>query len=290
MNVKMKLKTLVVAVAMAATGAAQAANVGCPSATCVIDSDKFVSGSEPAFGTGTGVGELFFSILDPGQAKSLVLDLNLTANTFRSNNASLINTFSVTDSLLQSFIAASPDQTKMRWNLGGLSNMGKGPNAGLLTTHGSAGATINPATEGPFDNTSLFTGLGATERYERFNSTLFTSTNPNSAISVASSPSGHLGGAWSSAAGGIWTFSNEQTGLTGTQLMSFIYFGATEAIDFDALPLATAFSDGKWKVDATTGTVSYVGQVSAVPVPAAVWLFGSGLLGLVGIGRRRKQA
>jgi len=42
------------------------------------------------------------------------------------------------------------------------------------------------------------------------------------------------------------------------------------------------------------GDVSYAlrltGTVSAVPVPAAVWLFGSGLVGLAGIARRRKAA
>jgi len=32
------------------------------------------------------------------------------------------------------------------------------------------------------------------------------------------------------------------------------------------------------------------GTVHVVPVPAAVWLFGSGLLGLVGIARRKKAA
>ena len=31
-------------------------------------------------------------------------------------------------------------------------------------------------------------------------------------------------------------------------------------------------------------------QFTAVPVPAAVWLFGSGLIGLVGIARRKKAA
>ena len=34
--------------------------------------------------------------------------------------------------------------------------------------------------------------------------------------------------------------------------------------------------------------VSVMADVSAVPVPAAVWLFGSGLLGLVGVARRKK--
>jgi len=41
--------------------------------------------------------------------------------------------------------------------------------------------------------------------------------------------------------------------------------------------------------DIRTMTLTDV-EVSAVPVPAAVWLFGSGLLGLVGIARRKKQA
>ena len=31
-------------------------------------------------------------------------------------------------------------------------------------------------------------------------------------------------------------------------------------------------------------------SISAVPVPAAAWLFGSGLLGLAGISRRKKAA
>lgn len=39
-----------------------------------------------------------------------------------------------------------------------------------------------------------------------------------------------------------------------------------------------------WKLD-SAGNLKYV---SAVPVPAAAWLFGSGLLGLVSVARRRK--
>ncbi len=38
--------------------------------------------------------------------------------------------------------------------------------------------------------------------------------------------------------------------------------------------------------------MTYNGAVatnSAVPIPAAAWLFGSGLLGLVGIARRKSQ-
>ena len=43
---------------------------------------------------------------------------------------------------------------------------------------------------------------------------------------------------------------------------------------------------------ANSGGAGFFDDVSAtvVPVPAAVWLFGSGVLGLIGVARRRKQA
>ncbi len=42
----------------------------------------------------------------------------------------------------------------------------------------------------------------------------------------------------------------------------------------------------RWRLEGTATMAS----APAVPVPAAVWLFGSGLLGLVGVARRKKSA
>ena len=41
-------------------------------------------------------------------------------------------------------------------------------------------------------------------------------------------------------------------------------------------------------MEAWTATTSFTSSATLVPVPAAVWLFGSGLLGLVGMARRKK--
>jgi hypothetical protein len=47
----------------------------------------------------------------------------------------------------------------------------------------------------------------------------------------------------------------------------------------------TANAEGAYSLDYTIQM-----NVSAIPVPAAAWLFGSGLVGLIGISRRRKAA
>jgi len=59
------------------------------------------------------------------------------------------------------------------------------------------------------------------------------------------------------------------------------YFGSL-GMAFDAYDEADNWVSGTW--DAASFSMS------AVPVPAAIWLFGSGVLGLVGMARRRQTA
>jgi len=47
-------------------------------------------------------------------------------------------------------------------------------------------------------------------------------------------------------------------------------------------------SNFKTAVAMANTTIAYNLEITAVPVPAAVWLFGSGLIGLVGFARRKK--
>jgi hypothetical protein len=53
------------------------------------------------------------------------------------------------------------------------------------------------------------------------------------------------------------------------------------------LDASTPFPGIRGYFDIGTGNSMHVTSVSAVPVPAALWLFGSGLLGLIGLAKRR---
>lgn len=80
------------------------------------------------------------------------------------------------------------------------------------------------------------------------------------------------------------------TNITPFVLDPFNYsvdVGLLSAGDWYITP--TFYVDGIFDAQLTTFLPLFsVTEVTAVPVPAAVWLFGSGLLGLVGVARRKK--
>ena len=125
------------------------------------------------------------------------------------------------------------------------------------------------------------------------------------------------------ATGDTWVFSfdyaqNPQAPVTGdTQVGAFIRVldGANNLLDeqtFDTLAALDSFQAAQLSQDLDPGWIdggkiqigfnnlvgNYEGSgrlydnvnfdVAPIPVPAAVWLFGSGLIGLVGVARRRK--
>lgn len=70
-----------------------------------------------------------------------------------------------------------------------------------------------------------------------------------------------------------------------------IYWSGTDLSPNDQAWTFIYQGGGQTTLDEISGLHGWAvcaGDVSAVPVPAAVWLFGSGLLGLVGMARRKK--
>lgn len=107
-------------------------------------------------------------------------------------------------------------------------------------------------------NTSTVFGWGD----QRASGTTFDGKNaPNSWISASVGNGAAIGTTQS-----LFLFATNGTGLTGS---ANVYTGGTINIDAAA-------------------DITYT--PSTVPLPAAVWLFGSGLLGLIGVGRRRNVA
>ena len=98
-------------------------------------------------------------------------------------------------------------------------------------------------------------------------------------------------------AAGTWT-NADVTSFNGTTLANFeiatVTFKATNlgvsptdvtiGLFDNGSPRLWADSDGLIDVNPTF----IGGSVTVVPVPAAVWLFGSGLIGLIGVARRKK--
>ncbi|MFA7593625.1 MAG: VPLPA-CTERM sorting domain-containing protein [Thiohalobacteraceae bacterium] len=97
---------------------------------------------------------------------------------------------------------------------------------------------------------------------------------------------------------GKFEFELSGTGATRTTLLTFTISGVTgDTLSSYAIGSTLNPSSGEFFAAHVADFAMTNGATSAqfagstpVPVPAALWLFGSGLLGLVGISRRKKTA
>jgi len=262
----MKIKLITASIILAVSGNASAAIVSS------IDTN----------GGGGGLSEAVFSIWDPSTNQSYSLDLGTTWQTFRDNlnNADFAVSYTINTaagSVYNQAIGAS-DTANLAWNVsvanGQNSDFSNFTDFGVISTS-NRGNNINTNALNQaivvHDQyaTSLGGSLPVTNKDTTLNDEYFgTLTNGGYAGSER-----------------IWGTSWQTNGSTdnsaafGTDLD--FYYWQTGGFSTDPNLFKAA---GVWSFDGST-----LGYASPVPVPAAVWLFASGLLGLVGVSRRKKM-
>jgi hypothetical protein len=127
---------------------------------------------------------------------------------------------------------------------------------GALFNAGPSQCTVNPCI-----------AMGGTDQPTTFLKNVNTLSYPTG-LGTVSNTSGSV-----SAALGFWEFMANTAGATKPST---------------ATQFSNASGNGQWTLSQSGDLVySIAGATSTVPLPAAAWLFGSGLLGLLGVGRRR---
>lgn len=276
---KLTLTALTAAVAMA-TGAAHAS---------IIAPNSDVNN--------TGGSEVVLSIYDPVSLTSYSRDLGITFNGF--NGAGSYSYNLAGDANFTAAFAGGLN-SGMVWSLNAADTVVSGstvPQAGarILTTVGDLAPTAGTNSNiigagGNFTNYWTAINTAGTHPTLADGSNYVVGTDPANFWSVLknnwnnSTPFDSTGAVGSSL---YFMLASETcgTGVFGVTCNTsstdlYQFYGA------NGLTSGTGTGIGQWTLS-QGGVLSYSAAVSAVPVPAAVWLFGSGLLGLVGIARRR---
>jgi hypothetical protein len=213
--------------------------------------------------------DIVISIFNTATSQSALIDTNVNAVTLASSPAA----FTISDAAITSFLGtgSATDFVYAVMGVQGNNLTSTGDDFGTLVTRAGPG----PGPQNFSGFSSLISGMAGD----------FGNANadPNfSAVDIATGLTS--GGAF-------------HANVTGTA-SSLNFFNIEGALDTDIAFAWTHFdlgtgaiveeTIGYWNINSSTGQIAFSTTPSAVPVPAAVWLFGSGLLGLVGVARRRK--
>ncbi|MGE3849954.1 MAG: PEP-CTERM sorting domain-containing protein [Gammaproteobacteria bacterium] len=242
-----------------------------------------------------GVGELFVSIVardqaDPGSNRSYVRDLGISSRTFvEALNAGTLGSLSFNiapDANLTSFLSTHAGKN-ISFNLTAVNNVsGFDPNTfesidlGYLSTSGESAASVEAKKPGLLGEYS-----SAEAAFVQFVRGVNIKTDGSPSGTVALNLSGVFApgefGYHDNNFGGSSTFGFNTEGVIGNA----VDFYFLETNNFTGAPAPAAL--GQWTL-AANGTLSFAATAAPIPVPGAVWLLGSALVGLA--GRRRAAA
>ena len=252
------------------------------------------SGAHAAIDLGTtGNGELFLAAWDPVAKVSYTRDLGYNMDDFLPANVSSLaqqgtTLNSATDANWANFISRV-NPAEVRWNIGALDSTGSGLNGErYLTTVTLGQESLVPALRnGAVTSWDLADGLP--QSVNAFGTHL--TQADGSAVNISDDGTAYAG-LLSSWAHNWGTKSNFSTDAAPGESLAFFYItpSNTRSVSFASntqygYDQAGVFKAASWTLDANGGLSFKVPP--AVPVPAAVWLLGSALVGLVGVVRRR---
>ena len=197
-------------------------------------------------------------------------------------------------------VSSQANATTISYYLDQSNALPDGVNYALVTISDSA-TTIGDIDFSVEVLTSAFTVSGANFGMQNFSFNYDPSLSIDASNIIDTSPLAWTVSEGANAGGGFgkYGFQLSGTGSSRTEFLSFSITGVTDdtissyaAMGSSLKPAATEFFAAHIAgFDAIDGETSaqFAGSASVVPVPAALWLFGSGILGLVVVARRKSR-
>jgi hypothetical protein len=255
-------------VAALALGASQAFAIGLPntnSSDLILLVENTTTGASYALDTGISL-------------NTILPTSSLVPNAVLNTSLAGINSVIAASSTLQSFLAANPASGD-GWELiggqfnGGGVNVSATSNSRLPGTAKAAYSTINP-NQGGHVLSNLVNIENNLQNEISIGTLIPLINNLETTSTTALAPS---------AIQKYGVVANDTLGALGSSQSFFAFTGNTGTGTLQSYILGSATL-------ATNGTLTFTGNsvTAPVPLPAAVWLLGSGLMGLVGVSRRRK--
>jgi len=240
----------------------------------------------------TGNGELFFTIWDKVAQIAYTKDLGIRMNDFLPGtaNASANQSFSLAGDEYWTGFLSLTDPTSTVWMIGAMDGTNKiapGGSRYLTTSKSGLSAIRNQSNLGLFSFDVSNNFLLAVNNY---------GTHPTQAEGSSLTNKANNGNAYpQSIFYNMETWSTKASGWTSTANVSdklnFYYLTTSSSSALGKVTIGQYGTDANtaatWSVNVGANTLEYT---APTPIPAAAWLLGSALVGLVGVGRRQGNA